>query len=363
MNQNKHTLVHFPLEPLRERYTEYLFSAEFKVFKKEFAEHKSMRPWADTRSIDRGRVLDMGMRPRWTCYQVAQFLEHQEPGNQTLYLSDMFFPGIEGFRYAGCHGVMGAFCWAQTFDIFDFTNEIPWMRSYEAKAMEVLDRVYFAHELLAELAASAFPQHKNKFQVVGLPFDRAVVQGILGTDPVPERDPNAIVYSSRLDPEKRPHVLEKLAKEAHAQRRPFKFIVCSGRDLSQGKVDPETRRILNELEALPNVSIRHSLPKKEYFKVLRSSALQLNTALQDWVSFTMLEALTFGCMPLYPDFRSFRSTLFGRDDYLYDLNAHPTEVLEKIEALLNAGVDPSFNDQVLKQHEKALPLIAADLQK
>ena len=51
--------------------------------------------------------------------------------------------------------------------------------------------------------------------------------------------------------------------------------------------------------------------------MLSQSKVQFNCALQDWVSFTLLEALTFGCAPLYPMHRSFPETLQFAEDYLY----------------------------------------------
>ncbi len=47
------------------------------------------------------------------------------------------------------------------------------------------------------------------------------------------------------------------------------------------------------------------MTKQNYYQILDESKVQFNCADQDWVSFTLLEAVTFGCHPVYPDFRSF----------------------------------------------------------
>jgi hypothetical protein len=59
------------------------------------------------------------------------------------------------------------------------------------------------------------------------------------------------------------------------------------------------------------------LTKAEYYTILASTQIQLNTSQQDWISFTLLEALTCGCKPLYPNHRSFPDTLGYHQPCLY----------------------------------------------
>ena len=48
------------------------------------------------------------------------------------------------------------------------------------------------------------------------------------------------------------------------------------------------------------------------------SKVQFNTADQDFVAITLLEAAVAGCYPLYPYFRSFPETLRYSQDYTYN---------------------------------------------
>ena len=52
--------------------------------------------------------------------------------------------------------------------------------------------------------------------------------------------------------------------------------------------------------------IKENLTKEQYYQILCQSSIQFNSALQDWVSFTVIEATMFGCDIVYPDFRSFK---------------------------------------------------------
>jgi hypothetical protein len=58
-----------------------------------------------------------------------------------------------------------------------------------------------------------------------------------------------------------------------------------------------------------------NLTKKEYYTELATCSIQFNTALQDYVSWTVIEATIFGADIVYPNFRSFPE--FIDDDRLY----------------------------------------------
>ena len=50
--------------------------------------------------------------------------------------------------------------------------------------------------------------------------------------------------------------------------------------------------------------VNENLTKDQYYAILAQSSIQFSSALQDWVSFTCVEATMFGCDIVYPDFRS-----------------------------------------------------------
>ena len=47
------------------------------------------------------------------------------------------------------------------------------------------------------------------------------------------------------------------------------------------------------------------MSKSDYYDLLNRASIQFNSALQDYVSFTLLEASTYMCDVVYPRFKSF----------------------------------------------------------
>jgi hypothetical protein len=56
------------------------------------------------------------------------------------------------------------------------------------------------------------------------------------------------------------------------------------------------------------------ISKAEYYNLLARATIQFNCSLQDYVSWTLLEAIVCGCKVVYPCFRSFPEIL-GTDTY------------------------------------------------
>lgn len=74
----------------------------------------------------------------------------------------------------------------------------------------------------------------------------------------------------------------------------------------------------NKLKTYPNnLFLREGQTKEQYYYNLLESKVQINTADQDFVSWTMLEATTCGCQPLYPYFLSFPEALEYDHRYMY----------------------------------------------
>ena len=55
----------------------------------------------------------------------------------------------------------------------------------------------------------------------------------------------------------------------------------------------------------PRFKLLVNLTKEEYYTELATAKIQFNTSLQDYVSWTVLESVTFGCDVVFPNFRSF----------------------------------------------------------
>jgi glycosyltransferase involved in cell wall biosynthesis len=310
----KEDLIHVPLERYKQRMTESLHDWETESFGKIF-NVKTVVPDenATVMDIQSGRVLDSVGRPLWSLKQTQKLLSMGKDLGK-IYFSDFYHSGLDALAYSGYSFQAFAFCWAQTFDQYDFTRQLhlSWMRPYEIMAFDIYHKVFVACEGLKDLIITAIPAlaYDDKVKVVGLPFNSAYVKKQLDVRLCP-KDPIDVVYTSRWDEEKQPGLFLDVVASTRG-----KFAVCTGSDDLRGTATGAIKRAL-ELEERGKLTIYRNCTKAQYYAVLSRSHVQANTGLQDWVSFTLLEALTFGCYPLYPNHRSFPETLLYQDEYLY----------------------------------------------
>lgn len=303
-------LVYMPLEPLKARYTELLSRPDGwieSVFKENFnvkALRPSMEDVPEALNITTGEVLDSVNRPLWALEQIQMWLKERQHG-EYIYFDDFFHPGIEALPYSRSHYKAFAFCWAQSFDCFDFTRPmVQWMRPYEHMVMELLEGVFVANQMLADLIITVNPAWEEKVHVVGLPFSSKDVRSQIDITRSPEAFD--VVYASRLDKEKNPLFFLDVVRAMPE----LEFVICTGHDKLKG-TETEVVEILNNDNLRPkNLTIRANLNKGAYYNILHNSKVQFNCADQDWVSFTLLEALSFECTPVYPMYRSFVETLY-----------------------------------------------------
>lgn len=296
----KPVLNYLPLESYRARYTE-LLSSESGWAETAFAQKfnlNSIRGNQPTTLIQNGKVLDSINRPIWALQQVIDLLSSSVGGQ--VYFDDFFHPGLEALPYSGREFRSYAFCWAQSFDQFDFTRPmVSWMRPYEFMAFAIFRKVFVASPLLQDLILTASPGlTEEQIVVTGLPFSSADVASRFDTGFQPEQID--VVYSSRFDTEKRPSFFLDMV-ELLPQ---LKFAICTGHDELRGSDYTAVARA-NHLINKGKLTLFSGLTKPEYYSVLKSAKVQFNCGKQDWVSFTLLEALTHGCCPVYPAWRDF----------------------------------------------------------
>ena len=349
-------LVHLPLERYKQRYTEFLHDWEIAAFSQLFSQIVTLTP-DDGNSVSvikQGKVLDSFNRPLWALEQIKMLLSSQNAvGAQAIYFSDFFHPGLEAIPYSEKFKPdftkTGAFCWAQSFDQFDFTTKfIPWIRKWEYFALTYYDYIFVASSLLADLIITAAPAVKDKIIVHGLPFDSNKVL----TTAKKRSDSYDVAYTSRWDKEKNPGVFVELVRE----NKDLSFVVCTGSPQLVGD-DIEAIKMIRHLASIrKNVVILEGLDKANYYGVLNETHVQFNCALQDWVSFTLLEALTMGCMPLYPNFRSFPEALHYQDEYLYE-PMNISSATKKLRALLDKRHVPPIREAILGHHDSTLKII------
>lgn len=364
------------IEAYPERYTGQLDAWMKKAFRKYNVEYTSCEPVpCEDASVKTGQVLDARNRVAWATTQVQMLVDAMASGamkaGDKILLMDFWHPGIDGLFYAlhqfGLHRVqVYAYCWAQSMDEYDFTHDMRrWMRPMEQGIANRLSRVFVADDGLAELFNAA--TNTNKAVTVGLPFDSDAVRQI-ATDGPGEYDwsnvhkRNCVVYSSRFDSEKDPGFFIQVATE---WRKRFgdstEFIMTTSSKKIRSNADYLVEQI-KDAEDEGVIRLFTEMSKEGYYRLLLDSKVQFNCALQDWVSFTLLEAVTFGCFPVYPMRRSFPQALQHVPEFLY----RPGDVDDAIDRIgmgLLGGIQKNWStpeaikarqDLILTPHDNAI---------
>jgi glycosyltransferase involved in cell wall biosynthesis len=381
-------LYYLPLEPYKERYTMQLSAAETGWFERNWlaanVNYKRIQPPFSTpttppRSIKTGRVLDAVGRSRWAMGQIDQLLSLADrdyiSSTDVIYLDDFWHPGVQAlpylFQQKGIKPRMYAFCWAQSVDQYDFTYAMrDWIRHFERGTAALLDGVFVASTELKTLLAREWVAHEGKVEVVGLPFDSGEVKSRMPEDyqvytdrdrlsklidvsgyPTEMPRKNQVVFSSRWDREKDPQFFCRVAEIVLRETQDVKFVVCSSADVIRSNYPG----LVNSLDDMAirhphNFQVATGLTKEAYYRILTESKVQFNCADQDWVSFTLLEAVTAGCYPLYPYFRSFPET-FDRDMRFMYPKDNEQEAAKKLLAVLRTPDDLWAADQIAERQQ------------
>lgn len=301
-------LWYLDLEPVTGRYTQQLCERWMPdIFERHSIEHTTIKGIQSNTSISVGVVLDAAGRGIYSLTQCAEVLrlisEKNIRSNDIIYIQDFWTPGLEAVFYAldlyNIHPRIYAMVHAQTVDVYDFTYPMrSWMRPIEMGYASRMSGVFVASSIHRELLKAAgweMPIH-----VTGLAIDYKEVSNRI---PITEKD-NTVVFSSRLDKEKQPLFMIDVAKRFLRDHADWRWIVTT----SQGKLRSNDRRILDALENYAAKEPRFQIQmnsKQEYYELLGKSAIQFNCSLQDFVSWTLLEASIAGCDVVYPNYRSF----------------------------------------------------------
>lgn len=349
----KSKLVHLPLEPLQARYTELLNSWENTAFSENYDVIPIVPAGEPITVISNGSVLDSVNRPIWAMEQTVALLKSQVAGQ--VYFSDFFHPGLEALPYTGRDYRAYSFCWAQSFDRFDFTRKmIGWMRPYEAMGFGIYRKVFVASRLLQDLIITTFPGLTEEEVVfVGLPFNSEDVAARFDTSFQP--GPYDVVYSSRFDTEKDPALFLDLVEMMPSHS----FAICTGHPDLKGNDYAQVARA-KMLADRGKLTIHADLTKAEYYSVLKASKVQFNSSKQDWVSFTLLEAITHGCIPIYPNFRDF-SGVFAEVPGLLYIPGNRKDASAQVLDAIEHGINPSVRSglrRIVEFHDGTLNRIS-----
>jgi len=308
-------LFYFGLEPLKARYTYQLskewMPATFEPYANELEFIDVEGEFDPDQQIKIGAVLDAVGRGKFAMSQCANFLDmlnrDEVKDGDIIFLQDYWHPGIESILYAiDLYGIdlkIYSMLHAQSVDEYDFTYPMRnWMRGFELGLDKRMTGIFIGstvHKEQLREAGFTAPIH-----VVSLPIHKqATLAKLPGYNSLDKKD--VVVYSSRLDKEKNPFFMMEVAKEFLKQKPDFEWhVTTSGkefRSMLPGAIDA-----LNKLaEEEPRFKLLNGLTKEEYYTELATCKIQFNSALQDYVSWTVIEATAFGADIVYPNFRSF----------------------------------------------------------
>lgn len=333
-------IFYVPLESYKERYTCQLSAPKVGWLERNWINERIDYVRiegtfnAASATICDGSVLDATTRGIWSCSQIQELLRHLQTGNLTsddvIYFDDFWTPGISALPYAfhltGIQPKMYAMLHAQSIDKFDFTYPMRhWMRHFEIGIGKILSGIFVTSTCLADLCLYNNIGNKDNIFLCGLPYNSTEVKEHFPKK-IPEKKHNQVIYSSRWDTEKDPMffmdimetVIEDTSWDIH-------FVITT----SSNKLRSNNPYLIERLKELINlypeyIELRENQSKEDYYYNLLESKIQINTADQDFVSWTLLEATTCGCRPLYPNYLSFPEALHHDYDLLYeksDLNS------------------------------------------
>lgn len=317
----RRTIWYLPLEPYKERYTEQLWHWTVSRWRARGLSVKQVTHFRDLQPTDikHGQVLDAVRRSQFAMEQIQSLLDtwDQVGPDDVIYIDDFFHPGFEALPYVmhqtNKRPKIATRSWAQSFDVYDFTFPmLRWMRHYERMVEAVADLVFVASP--AQIDHMRAAGWEGRVEVAGLPFDRDAVRAaaglVSGTGAGPRAPSSYVVYSSRLDPEKQPGFLASVAERLYYSHG-LTTVICSG--ASELRIpDSYHRKQIEDLIRRRVIQPELGLTKARYYEILSTAYAHLNTALQDYVSFTLLEASALGVPSVVPAFRSFI------DEFAYD---------------------------------------------
>lgn len=335
------TIWYFGLEPLNERYTHQLCEKwmpdTFENYKGTKYKFEQVRALSQGKTISVGSVLDATGRGYYALGQCQIFM-HLIKNNgvktgDVIFLQDFWTPGIESIFYAlDLYGIKVrtySMIHAQSVDEYDFTYQMKdWIRFYELGLDSRLTASFVGSTIHRDqLRAAGF---KSPIHVVSLPIDS---EQIKKEYPVYIQKHKFVVFSSRLDKEKNPYFMLKTAKAFLKNNPDWMWMI-----VSSGNIKNKHKEFYHDVSnTLPfregRLLVYENLSKEDYYKILADSKIQFNCSLQDYVSWTALEAAVFNCNLVYPNFRSFKEIFYGNMTYMpFNVNS----ALEKLEILKNA---------------------------
>lgn len=355
------TIWYMPLEAVKSRYTHQLSTIWApKAFELALYDKKDSWQFVPVTGeevepvIKVGQILDATGRGIYSLSQMSNLLKAIRDGRfvdgDVIYLQDFWTPGLEAIYYAldlyGYKKVrVYATNWAQSMDEFDFThNMLPWIRHYELGNDSRLAGMFVGSTIHRDQIKKA--GFKAPVHVVALPFssteiyDRlSVTADTLAKDSDFSQRQNRVIFSSRVDREKNPIFMVQVAERWLNNNPSWSWTVTTSAPSFRSNMPGALEAMQSLADRNPRFQLFSNLTKDEYYHLLRTSKLQFNSSLQDYVAFTMLEATALGCEIAYPNFRSFPECVPA--DRLYDAFS----VEDAVQVMTNALYSRRFHQR------------------
>lgn len=341
----KRKLFYFGLEKVENRYTGQLSHEWFPATFDNNDDIEFIHVLGNdtqSRQIRVGEVFDATGRGKYALDQCSKFLDMIENNEvetgDILYIADYWHPGIESIFYAidqyGIKLKIYARCWAQSVDEYDFTYKMRhWMRFYELGLDRYLSGIFVGSTIHRDqLKAAGF---ETPIHVLSLPLNWKKVENTVELVK-PEKKKNIVIYASRYDREKNPYFMLRVAENFLQEHPDWEWHCCASSNSIRSNISEDfIDEMFSIAEFEPRFKICSGLSKTDYYNKLAESKIIFNSALQDYVSWTILEATTFLCDVVYPDFRSFSE--FVAKDRLY----RPFDVGSALDIFNAAIINPN----------------------
>lgn len=321
-------LYYVPLEPYVERYT-YFMSSENgwaeDVFKRTGVDFVRVDGEVLGTTIKDGVVLDACGRSYYAVSQISKLIKLINDGSITnddvIYVEDFWHPGIESLFYIrqlkNMTFKIGTFIHAQSVDNTDFTWSMrEWMRPIEQGFGKQYDFIFTCSHILRQLCIVAGIAKEDNIFYVGLPYNsRRLLEQLNDIGFTHQQKDGSVIFASRFDDEKDPNFFLDVVESCPNIQ--FKLVnPRKDRPLTNNKQVMERLESILKRES-NNLTVVNTFDKLAYYTELSKASVVFNCADQDWVSWTLLEAITFKCNPLYPIWKDFTYELRGDETYLY----------------------------------------------
>ena len=285
---NKRKVFYFGLEPLKARYTYQLckewIPATFEPYKDQLEFVEVEGEFDPDQEIKVGAVLDAIGRGRYSLTQCDRFLQMIYDGTvqdgDIIYLQDYWTPGLDAIWYAldlyNINVKVYAMLHAQSVDEYDFTYPMrDWMRHYGLGLDVRMTGIFVGSTIHKQQLREA--GWKAPIHVVSLPIHKQATLEKLPSGSYEKK--NVIVYSSRLDKEKNPFFMMKVAEAFLSYHPNYEWhVTTSGKEFRS-----MLPGVIEEMHALaerqPRFKLLKGLSKEEYYTELVTCKIQFNSSL------------------------------------------------------------------------------------